>query len=85
MPRRIKKTFFRNQQQQAVSARTRPPVPGGRGLGGRQPQHFLNFFPLPHGQGAFRPTFASAGLTANSALRVELRARRKSLLSCLSR
>ncbi len=21
------------------------------------PQHFLYFFPLPHGQGAFRPTF----------------------------
>jgi hypothetical protein len=20
------------------------------------PQHFLNFFPLPHGQGSFRPT-----------------------------
>jgi hypothetical protein len=21
------------------------------------PQHFLNFFPLPHGHGSFRPTF----------------------------
>jgi hypothetical protein len=23
------------------------------------PQHFLNFFPLPHGQGSFRPTLFS--------------------------
>ena len=25
--------------------------------GGQEPQHFLNFFPLPHGHGSFRPTF----------------------------
>ena len=24
------------------------------------PQHFLNFFPLPQGQGSLRPTFAGA-------------------------
>jgi hypothetical protein len=24
---------------------------------GRRPQHFVYFFPLPHGQGSFRPTF----------------------------
>jgi hypothetical protein len=23
-------------------------------------QHFLNFLPLPHGQGSFRPTFTFA-------------------------
>src|SRR5690606_31790542 len=27
------------------------------------PQHFLCFFPLPHGQGSFRPGFASARST----------------------
>jgi hypothetical protein len=25
------------------------------------PQHFLYFFPLPQGQGSFRPTFARVG------------------------
>jgi hypothetical protein len=25
--------------------------------GGQDAQHFLNFFPLPHGHGSFRPTF----------------------------
>ena len=25
-----------------------------------RPQHFLNFFPLPHGQGSFRPTLGIA-------------------------
>jgi hypothetical protein len=35
----------------------------GQSKGGRlhssiyPPQHFLNFFPLPHGHGSFRPTF----------------------------
>ena len=28
------------------------------------PQHFLYFFPLPHGQGALRPTFGSARTAA---------------------
>jgi hypothetical protein len=30
------------------------------GVGGQDAQHFLNFFPLPHGHGSFRPTFGLA-------------------------
>jgi hypothetical protein len=30
------------------------------GVGGQDAQHFVNFFPLPHGQGSFRPTFGLA-------------------------
>src|SRR5690606_4554671 len=36
----------------------RSPAPAGALPGA--PWHFLSFFPLPHGQGAFRPTFAAA-------------------------
>lgn len=29
------------------------------------PQHFLNFFPLPHGHGSFRPTLFLPTLTGD--------------------
>src|ERR1700733_16251531 len=35
-------------------------------LHGYFPQHFLNFFPLPHGQGSFLPIFDDAATTGAS-------------------
>src|SRR5579863_1020125 len=32
-------------------------------VGDQDAQHFLNFFPLPHGHGSFRPTFVLAAGT----------------------
>ena len=49
-----------------------------REVGGRQsdcvgrqyPQHFLNFLPLPHGQGSFRPTLGLRTLTGGDVPRI---------------
>jgi hypothetical protein len=34
---------------------------------GHAPQHFLNFFPLPHGHGSLRPIFCTWGVAATAA------------------
>ena len=39
-------------------------LPGGALCTQPAPQHFLYFFPLPHGQGSLRPTFGSGRTTA---------------------
>ena len=43
-------------------AQTGPALFSVRMRADHRPQHFLNFFPLPHGHGSFRPTLAFAGL-----------------------
>jgi hypothetical protein len=42
-------------KQQTLSTRS-PTQAAFNASASRCKQHFLNFFPLPHGQGSFRPT-----------------------------
>ena len=47
----------RRRARPATAGRSAPPAPGPITPEPQRPQQFLNFFPLPQGQGSFRPTF----------------------------